>query len=136
MDVHSRAQRSFNMSRIRYKNTIPEIIVRKLLWSDGYRYRLHREDLPGKPDIVFAGRKKAIFIHGCFWHRHECRYFKWPESNAEFWKEKISSNVDRDNKNYNSLSDAGWSYTVIWECEIKLKSLENVRLRLKRFLDA
>jgi DNA mismatch endonuclease (patch repair protein) len=136
MDVHSRAQRSFNMSRIRDKNTRPEVIIRKLLWSDGYRYRLHRKDLPGKPDLVFPGRRKAIFIHGCFWHRHDCRYFKWPETHVEFWERKIGANVDRDNKNSSSLSDAGWSYVVIWECETKLKSLENLRLRLKKFLAA
>lgn len=126
--------RSYNMSRIRSKNTKPEILVRKWLWSKGYRYKLHRKELPGKPDIVFSGRKKVIFINGCFWHRHDCRYFKLPDTNTKFWKQKIGSNVDRDNNNYASLADAGWRYLVIWECETKEKNLNNLRIRIEKFL--
>lgn len=134
MDVHSPNQRSYNMSRIKDKNTKPEGIIRQLLWSRGFRYRLHDKGLSGKPDIVFLGRKKAIFIHGCFWHRHDCKYFKWPETNIEFWKKKIENNMIRDNENYASLSASGWSFIVIWECETKAKNLDNLWLRIERFL--
>jgi DNA mismatch endonuclease (patch repair protein) len=134
MDVHTPEKRSYNMSRIKGKNTKPEIMVRKWLWSKGYRYKLYNKVLPGKPDIVFPGRKKVIFIHGCFWHRHDCRYFKWPETNIEFWKQKIGSTVDRDNKNYALLSDAGWCYLVIWECETKEKDPENLLRKIEAFL--
>jgi DNA mismatch endonuclease (patch repair protein) len=134
MDVHSPSQRSYNMSRIRSKNTRPEEIIRKLLWSHGYRYRLHSKDLPGKPDIVFAGRKKLLFIHGCFWHRHDCRYFKWPKTNVDFWKQKIEDNIERDSKNYDILSQSGWRYLVIWECETKVKSFDELWNKLDTFL--
>ena len=134
MDVHSPKQRSYNMSRIKGKNTKPELLVRKWLWSEGYRYRLHRKDLPGKPDIVFPGRKKAIFVHGCFWHKHDCKYFKWPRSNEEFWKEKINGNVSRDKKNYKSLQECGWDYFVLWECELK-GNAHLVFENLKAFLE-
>jgi len=122
MDVHSPEQRSYNMSRIKGKNTKPELLVRKWLWSRGYRYRLHRKDLPGKPDIVFPRQRKAVFVHGCFWHKHDCRYFKWPRTNREFWKKKINENVRRDQKNYQDLIADGWNYFIVWECEIKNKS--------------
>lgn len=134
MDVHTPEKRSYNMSRIKGKNTKPEIMVRQWLWSKGYHYRLYNKVLPGKPDIVFPGRKKAIFIHGCFWHRHDCRYFNWPETNVEFWKKKIGITVDRDNKNYALLSDAGWSYLFIWECETKEKNLDNLWRKIEAFL--
>ena len=134
MDVHSPEQRSYNMSRIKGKNTKPELIVRKWLWSQGYRYRLHRKDLPGKPDIVFSGRKKVIFVHGCFWHKHNCRYFKWPETNPEFWKKKINENVRRDQKNYQDLIADGWHYFVVWECEIRQKDT-NVFDLLREFIE-
>jgi DNA mismatch endonuclease (patch repair protein) len=119
MDVHSKERRSFNMSRIGGKNTKPELMLRKWLWHRGYRYRLHYAGLPGKPDMAFPGRKKVIFVNGCFWHRHGCRYFKWPQSNAEFWKRKIESNVQRDRQNYEALTAAGWSYLVVWECAFR-----------------
>jgi len=134
VDVHSPEQRSYNMSRIKGKNTKPELIVRKWLWSQGYRYRLHRKDLPGKPDIVFSGRKKVIFVHGCFWHKHNCRYFKWPETNPEFWKKKINENVRRDQKNYQDLIADGWHYFVVWECEIRQKDT-NVFDLLREFIE-
>jgi DNA mismatch endonuclease (patch repair protein) len=134
MDVHSPERRSFNMSRIKGKNTKPEILARKWLWVHGFRYRLHRKDLPGKPDIVFIRQKKAIFIHGCFWHKHECRYFKWPLTNAEFWKKKINESVTRDQKNYADLSAGGWRYLIIWECELKVNSAETFD-KLKIFIE-
>jgi len=134
MDVHSPAQRSYNMSRIKGKDTKPEEVVRQLLWSHGYRYRLHRKDLPGKPDIVFPGRKKAIFIHGCFWHRHDCRYFKWPKTNTEFWQKKIGDNVLRDSRNYDLLAVSGWKCLVIWECETKIKNLDDLWCKIETFL--
>lgn len=135
MDVHSPDQRSFNMSRIKGKNTKPEMIVRQWLWQNGYRYRLHRKDLPGKPDIVFSGRKKVIFINGCFWHKHNCKYFKWPKSNTKFWRQKIEANVRRDVDNYISLNTTGWNYMVVWECEIKEKNLKPLWERIKVFLN-
>lgn len=119
MDVHSPAQRSFNMSQIKGKNTKPELLIRKWLWANGYRYRLHYKNLPGKPDIVFLSRKKVIFVHGCFWHRHSCRYFKWPKSNSEFWRQKIEGNVEHDQKNSAALVASGWVYLIIWECAVK-----------------
>lgn len=123
MDVHDSTTRSYNMSQIKGKDTRPEIVLRKALWAEGYRYRLHYKKLPGKPDIVFPGRKKAIFINGCFWHKHDCQYFKWPKSNVQFWKDKINQNVTRDEKNYNDLVASGWKYLIVWECEIKKKKL-------------
>ena len=135
VDVHSPDQRSFNMSRIKGKNTKPEMIVRQWLWQNGYRYRLHRKDLPGKPDIVFSGRKKVIFVNGCFWHKHNCKYFKWPKSNTKFWRQKIEANVRRDVDNYISLNTTGWNYMVVWECEIKEKNLKPLWERIKVFLN-
>lgn len=119
MDVHSPKKRSYNMSQIKGKNTKPEMMVRKILWEKGYRYRLQYKNLPGKPDIVFPGKKKAIFVNGCFWHRHNCHYFKWPKSNSEFWFNKIESNVIRDNERQASLLALGWIYLIIWECAIR-----------------
>ena len=134
MDVHSPEQRSYNMSRIKGKNTKPELLVRKWLWSRGYRYRLHRKDLPGKPDIVFPKQKKAVFVHGCFWHKHDCRYFKWPRTNREFWKKKINENVRRDQKNYQDLIADGWNYFIVWECELKA-DITGLWDRLAEFLE-
>lgn len=119
MDVHSPKQRSYNMSRIKGKNTKPELMVRKLLWEKGYRYRLQYKNLPGKPDIVFPGKKKAIFINGCFWHRHNCHYFKWPKSNSEFWFNKIEGNVIRDKESHTALFSLGWKFLIIWECVLR-----------------
>jgi len=127
MDVHSPKQRSYNMSQIKGKNTKPEIMVRKWLWKKGYRYRLQNKYLPGKPDIVFPGRKKVMFINGCFWHRHNCHYFKWPKSNSEFWFNKIESNVNRDKERQASLIALGWSYLIIWECALREASKIEMR---------
>ncbi len=119
-DVHSKATRSYNMSMIKGKDTKPEILARKYLFSHGFRYRKNVKELPGKPDVVLAKYKTCIFINGCFWHKHEdCRYFVWPKTNAEFWKNKIETNVIRDRNNYELLRAEGWNVIVIWECDLK-----------------
>lgn len=120
MDVHTRETRSYNMSRIKNKNTKPEEIVRKYLFGRGMRYRKNDKRLPGHPDIVLPKYKTVVFVNGCFWHIHEnCRYFKWPENNAEFWKNKLEGNKERDMENIQKLSEAGWKVIVVWECELK-----------------
>lgn len=136
MDVHSPETRSFNMSRIKGKNTRPENLIRQWLWRNGYRYRLHRKDLPGKPDIVFLRRRKVIFVNGCFWHHHDCKYFKWPESNPDFWRQKIEGNVMRDRTHYDSLMMAGWDYLIVWECELIGSSHSSLWMRLREFLNS
>lgn len=119
-DVHSKAVRSYNMSRIKGKGTKPEEIVRKYLFSKGFRYRKNDTRLPGKPDIVLPKYKTVVFVNGCFWHKHEdCKYFVWPQSNKEFWKDKIQGTVQRDLKNKTSLSESGWRVFTVWECELK-----------------
>jgi DNA mismatch endonuclease (patch repair protein) len=135
MDVHSPSQRKYNMSRIKSKDTEPEIIIRHRLWKNGYRYRLHYKGLPGKPDIVFVKQKKVIFINGCFWHQHDCRYFKWPKTNASFWKNKILDNSARDKDTYSELEANGWRYFVVWECQIKNKSFETTLRKIIIFID-
>jgi len=113
-------QRSRNMSAIKSKNTKPEIAVRKLLHSMGYRFRLHRKDLPGSPDIVLPKYKTVIFVHGCFWHRHEnCKYASTPKTRKEFWEKKFRENINRDNLNQANLSLKGWKIIIIWECQLK-----------------
>jgi DNA mismatch endonuclease (patch repair protein) len=120
VDVHTPKQRSRNMAAIRYKNTGPEIAVRRLLCEIGLRYRLHRNDLPGKPDIVLPGRKLAIFVHGCFFHMHKCRYGRVvPATNGEFWHTKRSGNAARDRRNARALRKLGWQVFTVWECETK-----------------
>lgn len=126
-DVHSPEKRSYNMSRIHAKGTKPEETVRKYLFSKGFRYRKNDPLLPGKPDIVLPKYKTVVFVNGCFWHRHEgCKYFVWPKNNAEFWRKKIISNVERDNRNYSELKEKGWSVVVIWECELKDRRSETL----------
>lgn len=126
-DVHSPEKRSYNMSRIHAKGTKPEETVRKYLFSKGFRYRKNDPRLLGKPDIVLPKYKTVIFVNGCFWHRHEgCKYFVWPKNNAEFWRKKIMSNVERDNRNYSELKEKGWSIVVIWECELKDRRSETL----------
>lgn len=126
--------RSALMSRIRSKDTKPELAVRRLVFSMGYRYRLHRRDLPGRPDLVFPGRKKVIFVHGCFWHSHTCgRGFK-PKSNVEFWQSKLEANRKRDERSARSLRALGWGQLTIWECEISDK--ERIERRIRRFLES
>ena len=123
-------QRARNMSAIKSKNTKPEIAVRKLLHSMGYRFRLHRKDLPGSPDIVLPKYKTVIFVHGCFWHRHEnCKYASNPNTRKEFWESKFKANVKRDFENQEKIKNIGWQSVVIWECEIKNKALLINRLQ-------
>lgn len=120
MDVHTKEVRSYNMSQIKNKNTKPEEIVRKYLFSCGLRYRKNDKRLPGHPDIVLPKYKTVILINGCFWHVHEgCKYFKWPGSNVEFWKNKLSENKRRDVVKIQALKELGWKVIVVWECELK-----------------
>ena len=117
-------QRSRNMSAIKSKNTKPEIKVRKVLHSMGYRFRIHAKDLPGSPDIVLPKYKTVIFVHGCFWHRHEnCKYASTPKTRQEFWEAKFRENINRDKLNQENLSSKGWKIIIIWECEIKNKKI-------------
>lgn len=117
------------MGGIRSKNTKPELTLRKALHRMGFRYRLHVSNLPGHPDIVLPKYKAAIFVHGCFWHGHNCRYFKWPKSNTVFWKDKITGNKKRAKKSERQLNKAGWRTLVVWECELG-KVTPNVQLKL------
>ena len=127
-------QRSRNMSAIKSKNTKPEIAVRKVLHSMGYRFRLHGKDLPGSPDIVLPKYKTVIFVHGCFWHRHEnCKYATTPKTREEFWESKFKENVIRDKSHQKKLSAIGWKIIIVWECEIKDKNLL-IKDRLKGLL--
>lgn len=126
------------MSRIKGEDTQPEMIVRRLVHSMGYRYRLHRKDLPGKPDLVFPSRRKLILIHGCYWHVHlhydpSCRRAKAPKSNIEYWGDKLQRNIDRDKRNLIALQAAEWETLVLWECE--LKDQEGLAHRVSDFLD-
>ena len=124
MDVHDKKTRSYNMSRIKGKNTKPEMLVRKFLFANGYRYRLNVKTLPGKPDIVLPKYKTVIFINGCFWHGHEgCRYFVIPKTRTEWWINKISDTQKRDRDAENQLKMLGWKVIVIWECELKKDAL-------------
>ena len=118
MDIVDRETRSRMMSRIRDRDTKPELAVRRLAHSMGYRFRLHRRNLAGSPDLVFPGRRKVIFVHGCYWHRHPgCRFAYSPKTNVDFWNEKFSSNVARDTSVISQLESEGWEPLVIWECE-------------------
>ena len=111
-------RRSWNMSRIRGRDTKPELVVRRLLHEMGYRFRLHRADLPGRPDIILPRHKTVVFVHGCYWHRHPgCRFAYTPKSRQSFWNAKFTSNVARDQRNQRVLKEAGWRVIVIWECE-------------------
>jgi DNA mismatch endonuclease (patch repair protein) len=125
-DTISKKKRSWNMSRIRSKNTKPELAVRSLLHRMGYRFRLHKRDLPGKPDIVLPKYKTVIFVHGCFWHRHpRCKYAYRPKSRVNFWQNKFKENIGRDRKNQSELKRLGWKSIVVWECEVaKVQQLE------------
>jgi len=135
-DVLTPEQRRFNMSRIRNRDTKPEMIVRSMVHQMGYRYRLHRKDLPGKPDLVFSTRRKIIFIHGCFFHMHDCPYGRViPKTNTDFWQKKRKSNVNRDKKNENELQNQGWNILIVWECMTKRKQIENLPKILKEFLE-
>lgn len=133
-DTLTKAERSRRMSLVRGKDTRPEIQVRGALHRLGYRYRLHVRSLPGTPDVVFASRKKVIFVHGCFWHRHaRCKLARLPKSRLAFWKNKLEGNKLRDKKNQQRLSRRGWRYLVVWECQ--LSNFQRIVDRITRFLD-
>lgn len=119
VDRISPKARSALMARVKQRNTAPEIVVRSLLHADGYRYRLKAPKLPGRPDIIFPGRKKVVFVHGCFWHGHHCKRGKLPASNLDFWRDKISKNKSRDARSVKELEQLGWSALTVWECETK-----------------
>lgn len=125
--------RSRTMRAVRSKDTKPELIVRRLVHSLGFRFRLHRKDLPGSPDLVFPRRRKVIFVHGCFWHGHDCaRGARQPKTNADYWIAKVARNRDRDQRTQQLLSEAGWESCIIWECE--LKDLEVMQAKILAFL--
>jgi DNA mismatch endonuclease, patch repair protein len=129
MDSLTSGQRSWNMSRIRARDTKPEVTVRSFLYRKGYRFRLHRKDLPGIPDIVLPRHRTIILVHGCFWHRHSgCKYAYNPKSKIQFWQEKFEKNARRDQEVYKSLSDMGWHVYIIWECETKKVELLEKRI--------
>ena len=132
-DKISKARRSANMRAVRSRNTRPEILVRQIAYRLGFRFRLHRSDLPGKPDIAFPGRRKAIFVHGCFWHQHKgCRRATVPKSNRGFWRLKLARNVARDAMQLAAIRKRGWRALVVWECEIKNE--RRLAAKVRRFL--
>ena len=131
-DNHSPEVRSYNMSRIRSKNTKPEETIRKYLFSQGFRYRKNVRALPGCPDIVLHKYRTVIFVNGCFWHKHDCGRFRWPSSNEEYWITKITRNVERDTENQKNLQDQGWRVITIWECELKKQLFPERMERLKK----
>ncbi|RXZ38148.1 DNA mismatch endonuclease Vsr [Oxalobacteraceae bacterium CAVE-383] len=126
------AKRSIIMSSIKAKNTKPELAVRRIAFALGYRYRLHRNDLPGKPDIVFPRLRKIILVHGCFWHQHRCQGGRLPSSNIEYWIPKLKKNLERDKNTIKMLKRLGWKCLVIWECQLEKPA--QVRSRIQRFL--
>lgn len=124
-DVHNKKTRSYNMSRIRAKNTKPEMLVRKFLHANGFRYSLHNKKLPGKPDIVLPKYKMVIFVHGCFWHGHkDCRYFVLPKTRTQWWLNKINTNIANDTKAAKALKKQGWRIINLWECNLKPAKVE------------
>lgn len=130
-DVHTPQQRSFNMSKIKGKDTKPEMLVRRFLHGHGYRYKLHTKTLPGKPDLVLPKYNTVIFIHGCFWHGHgNCRYFVVPKTRTQWWLAKINANTANDKKQQTALRKAGWKVITLWECDLKPKQLEKTLQKL------
>lgn len=135
MDNHSKKERSYNMSQIRAKETSPEVLVRKFLFSKGLRYRKNARNIIGKPDIVLKKYNTVVFINGCFWHGHEgCKYFKPPKSNQEYWFPKIKRNRERDKEVYRKLENEGWKVITIWECELKKDKRDNTLQNLLKIL--
>ncbi len=121
-DTVTPATRSRMMAAVKGKNTKPELVIRSALHARGFRFRLHRKDLPGRPDLVFTGRGAVIFIHGCFWHGHDCHLFRWPKSREDFWRDKVGTNIKRDRRQRAALAEAGWRIGVVWECALKGKT--------------
>lgn len=134
MDTVTPAQRSLNMSKVRGKNTSLELKVRSMVHRLGHRFRLHRKDLAGTPDLVFPGKRSVIFVHGCFWHGHSCARAALPTSNRVFWEQKIGRNIERDRRTHETLTGEGWKVLTIWQCETKDEAA--LRDRLVRFLGA
>ena len=134
-DTFSQRERSAIMRAVKSIDTKPELLVRRLTHALGYRYRLHRADLPGKPDLVFSSRRKVIFVHGCFWHGHNCpRGARTPKSNTDYWLRKITRNQARDQANLEALNHQGWDTLIVWECQTK--DFETLELCLTNFLEA
>ena len=133
-DNHSKEVRSMNMSHIRSKNSKPEELVRKHLFSKGFRYRKNVKTLPGCPDIVLPKYKTVIFVNGCFWHKHDCPRFVWPSTNEEYWRPKIMGNVERDKRNFAELQQLGWTVLTVWECELKKKVIDATLEQLEKRL--
>jgi DNA mismatch endonuclease (patch repair protein) len=130
-DIWSKEKRSEVMSKIRSQNTHPEKLLRSILFKEGFRFRIHKKDLPGKPDIVLSKYKIAVFVHGCFWHFHkDCREGRVPDTNSKFWKEKLSKNVQRDQKHIIDLQNLGWNVIVVWECELTKNTINNTLQKL------
>lgn len=133
MDRYTRQKRSALMSKVRGKDTKPEKLVRSMLHRMGFRFRLHRKDLPGRPDIVLPKHRTVVFVHGCFWHRHPgCKKTSFPQTNTRFWEAKLAGNMDRDARNMEELARLGWKVIVVWECE--LKDVDALSARLRREL--
>jgi DNA mismatch endonuclease (patch repair protein) len=136
-ETFTRAERSRIMAAVRSQDTTPEIIVRRLVHALGYRFRLHRRDLPGKPDIVFPRLLKAIQVHGCFWHRHACDAGQsTPATRLDYWNAKFARNVERDRRNLRALRRLGWSVLVVWECQTRTSKRDALERRIVRFLNA
>ena len=133
-DNHSKEVRSMNMSHIRSKNSKPEELVCKYLFSKGFRYRKNVKTLPGCPDIVLPKYKTVIFVNGCFWHKHDCPRFVWPSTNEEYWRPKIMGNVERDKRNLVELQQLGWTVLTVWECELKKKVIDATLDQLEKRL--
>ncbi len=135
-DVHDKQTRSFNMSQIRSKNTKPELLIRKFLFANGFRYKLHDKKLPGKPDIVLPKYHIVFFIHGCFWHGHKnCKYFVVPKTRTDWWLEKIRANSQRDKENFLKIRKEGWKVITIFECELRSKKLQKTQTKIINHLD-
>jgi DNA mismatch endonuclease (patch repair protein) len=133
MDTRTPEQRRRIMQAVKQKNTGPELAVRKLLYSHGYRYRLHRRDLPGRPDIALGPKHKAIFVHGCFWHGHDCPKGQLPKSKLNYWGPKIEANKERDRRNQRELEELGWDVMTIWQCE--LANTQALWVRIQEFVE-
>ena len=130
-DIHSKETRSYNMSRIRAKDTLPEMIIRKFIHAHGFRYTLHNRLLPGKPDIVLPKYKTIIMVNGCFWHGHKgCKYYTVPKTNTGWWQNKIAGNIANDEKNIKALKTAGWKVVNVWGCDLKKNKIEKTLLML------